>query len=138
MSAHYSEAIPEQVNALRSAASAIALHADQLSQDVHAVEELSELIRKAATQLGDGVSGPAKETFVANRASFEDSDAIVLRATLDLDRDGRRELWLLFVPTSGEGSGHAVISLGREGPEVIGSYFCRPQSDDENDGADVD
>jgi hypothetical protein len=77
------------------------------------------------------VSGGSPDTLILLRR--QDSDAIVLRGTLDLDRDGRRELWLMQIPTSGEGLGHAVLTLGREGPEVIGSHICRPQSDSEGE-----
>jgi hypothetical protein len=59
----------------------------------------------------------------------QDSDAIVVRGTLDLDADSNRELWILFSSTDGADDAHAVLSLRRGRPAVVGRYSCRPRTD---------
>ena len=54
----------------------------------------------------------------------KDSHAVVVRGTVDLDRDGRRELWLLLSPTAGAGDSWVVLAWDRRSTEVIGSYWC--------------
>lgn len=54
----------------------------------------------------------------------KDSHAVVVRGTVDLDRDGRRELWLLLSPTAGAGDSWVVLAWDRRATEVIGSYWC--------------
>ncbi len=52
-----------------------------------------------------------------------DQDAITVRGTTDLDRDGKRELWLLFSATAGPGLTHQIVDA--EGA-LVGAYGCRP------------
>lgn len=56
-----------------------------------------------------------------------DSHAVVLRGTVDLDRDGRRELWLLLSPTVGVGDSWVVLARDPRSIEVIGAYSCDPR-----------
>ncbi len=53
-----------------------------------------------------------------------DTHAVVLRGTLDLDKDGRQELWLLLSPTAGAGDSWVIMARDRRSTEVIGSYIC--------------
>jgi len=60
----------------------------------------------------------------------QNSDAIVVRGTLDLDGDGGQELHLLLVPTAGAGSGQMLLTLdagGRAG--LVGHYACEPAAE---------
>ncbi len=57
----------------------------------------------------------------------QDSAAVVLRGAVDLDGDGRRELWLLLTPTSGGGIAHEVIQIGQGTAVQIGNYTCQPR-----------
>ena len=54
----------------------------------------------------------------------EDSAAVVLRGALDLDGDGRQELWLLLTPTGGGGVGHEVLQLTQRQVNPLGGYQC--------------
>ena len=60
----------------------------------------------------------------------KDSHAVVLRGTLDLDRDGRQELWLLLSPTAGAEDSWVVLARDRRSTEVIGAYQCFPRRGD--------
>ena len=57
----------------------------------------------------------------------EDSAAVVLRGAVDLDGDGRRELWLLLTPTSGGGVGHEVVQVTQRRANLLGGYRCTPR-----------
>jgi len=57
----------------------------------------------------------------------QDSAAVVLRGAVDLDGDGRKELWLLLTPTQGDGIAHDVVQVGPYEAVVIGGYRCRPR-----------
>ena len=54
----------------------------------------------------------------------KDSHAVVLRGTVDLDRDGRKELWLLLSPTAGVEDSWMVLAWDRRSTEVMGAYWC--------------
>jgi hypothetical protein len=60
----------------------------------------------------------------------KDSDAIVVRGTMDLDRDGRRELWLLLNPTEAIGITHMIQHQVDGRPRIIGRYACFQQVED--------
>ncbi len=57
----------------------------------------------------------------------QDTAAVVLRGTLDLDQDGTREMWLMLSPTSGGGEAHEVVTLvPGEQAALVGGYGCYP------------
>lgn len=60
----------------------------------------------------------------------KDSDAIVVRGTMDLNRDGQRELWLLLYPTEIVGITHLVQHLQDDRPLIFGRYACLQQAED--------
>ena len=54
-----------------------------------------------------------------------DSHAVVLRGTMDLDRDRHQELWVLLNPAAGAGPSWAVLAVDQRASEVVGGHDCR-------------
>ena len=113
--------------------------------------EVLELVQEVTVDLdGDGVAEHLYSVAVPDRETDEydfsfsalfvargekrprlllrrDSHAVVVRGTVDLDRDGRRELWLLLSPTAGVGDSWVVLARDPRSTEVIGAYSCDPR-----------
>jgi hypothetical protein len=68
--------IPERAGTLVTLANDIERNALSLADDPAAADTLAKLLERGATLLADGVTGPPKELYVANRALFAKAEAI--------------------------------------------------------------